>query len=225
MVLVCPPVNPVVMALPAVSAMPVPLLFRSKRIVPSPEPVFTATVYEAPVPVTVPTEVPVTPPLVVRVKSLESTPLTLPSKVPVNRTVAPLVGLAPAVLIDTTVGAIVSFVNGVDVNAPQVLLASWPWTETVCPPSANAVNWADVSAFVTFSFELSKSPSTGFMAVPAPLAPVASMKNSAPVMFGLGFPPPSLMLAVTVGGEFAGFRLTATAVGALGALPASVNVV
>ena len=67
-------------ALVAVSAIVGEVLDRSRRIVPSPLPVLTATVRVVPEPVIVPTDAPVTP-VVVRLKLPAATPVTDSEKV------------------------------------------------------------------------------------------------------------------------------------------------
>src|SRR5207302_7569281 len=75
----------------------------SRRMEPDPVPVLTVTVYVVPLPVTLVSEAPATP-LVVRVKSVRSTPVTLSLKVTVKSTLAALVGLPAARTIDCTTG-------------------------------------------------------------------------------------------------------------------------
>ena len=66
----------------------------SRRIVPLPEPVLTETIYEVPEPVTVVMDAPVTP-VVTRLKSLASTPVTDLEKYTSNFMLEELVGLIP----------------------------------------------------------------------------------------------------------------------------------
>ena len=93
-------------ALVAASVMAGEVLDRSRRIVPSPLPVLTATVRVAPVPVMVPTDAPVTP-VVVRLKLPAATPVTDSEKVTVKLTDDAPVSVA-AGTIEVTVGAVVS---------------------------------------------------------------------------------------------------------------------
>ena len=79
-------------------------------MVPLPEPVLTLTVYVAPDPVMLVMDAPVTP-VVVKLKSVISTPVTDSEKVTVKTTlVAPIV-LGLARMMEMTVGALVSIVQ------------------------------------------------------------------------------------------------------------------
>ena len=80
----------------------------------------------------------------------------------------------------------------------------------VCEPRVRAEKAPELRVAVTpSSVALLKEPSEAFIAVPLPLAPTESTKNSALVML---LPPvaASLTDAVTVGGAVAGSGLTAT---------------
>src|ERR1044071_1259077 len=80
----------------------VPLLTKSRRIVPSPLPVLTLTVY-GPLPVTPLIDAPLTP-VVVSVKSPVSRPLTLSPNETVKLTDVAFVGFVLARVIDCTAG-------------------------------------------------------------------------------------------------------------------------
>ena len=79
----------------------------------------------------------------------------------------------------------------------------------VSEPRVRAEKAPELRVAVTPSVALLKEPSEAFIAVPLPLAPTESTKNSALVML---LPPvaASLTDAVTVGGAVAGSGLTAT---------------
>src|SRR5947209_3659935 len=76
-------------------------------------------------------------------------------------------------------------------------------------PCVRAVNDADVTVQVTPSLALLKEPSEADMAVPVPLVPTESMKNSAAAMLLLPLEV-SLTEAVTVGAAFVGVGETVT---------------
>ena len=80
---------------------------RFRPTLPSPEPVFTVTVYVVPLPLTVLTDAPDTP-VVASEKSLASTPVTTSLNVTANWTLARFVGVEVARLIEDTEGAVAS---------------------------------------------------------------------------------------------------------------------
>src|SRR5262245_26870743 len=120
----------------------------------------------------------------------------------VSLTLSPL-GDKAAGVADTAVmvGATVSLTKVVVVVGPQLPAASRPCTKTVCVPSPRLTK--PLTTPVTLSVGLLKLPSDAVMAVPAPLAPIVSTKNSAAVTVLLPLDA-SLTRAVTVGAALAG---------------------
>src|SRR5438093_1237345 len=103
---------------------------RFRPRVPSPAPVLAVTVYVAPLPVTLVMEAPVTP-VAARLKSVESTPVTFWENVTVQETLAALVGLAPARLMDETMGGPVTTRLTLELVAVPLWLQPLPLAVTV----------------------------------------------------------------------------------------------
>src|SRR5438045_5522797 len=132
------------MALLPTSIIPVPLLFKSRRSVPLPPTELTVTSIVVPLPAETDAIVPVGVPVVVREKSLVSTPLTLSLNVTRNTTLAALVVCAAGVcrLIDETVGAVVSTSTPVVVGGVKVNIALLPAASLIVP-AFSAIGEAD----------------------------------------------------------------------------------
>src|SRR5262245_61266001 len=96
-------------------------------------------------------------------------------------------------------GATVSLTKVAVAVGPQLPAASSPCMKTVCVPSLKLRK--PLTTPVTFSLELLKLASAAVMAVPVPLAPIVSMKNSAAMILLLPLAA-SLTRAVTVGAVF-----------------------
>ena len=106
---------------------------RFRPIVPSPEPLLTATVYVAPLPVALVIDAPVTP-VELRMKLDESTPVTLSLKVTVKLTLPALVGLVLTRLMEETEGAVVSTNTAIVLGGVKVRPASRANPSLIVPP-------------------------------------------------------------------------------------------
>ena len=111
-------------AAPSESAVLAPFAISSSSV-PVAVPGFALTVHVVALPVTLVTLVPVPAGCAVSVKLEALTPVMLSLKVTVHATVAALVGLAPARLIETTFGAIVYFSPVVKGRLPTALLSEF----------------------------------------------------------------------------------------------------
>ena len=115
---------------PAASRIERSLSIRSRRSVPSPEPVSTLTVYVVPLPVIDEIEV-ATGPAAVITKSAASTPVTDSLKVTVKATLDADVGDEPARTIERTVGAVLSTTYMGPGSTFAKTLPARSWTEEV----------------------------------------------------------------------------------------------
>ncbi len=129
-----PLVNPPPIGFPARSAIPVPLAFRSSRIVPSPLIALTVMVYVLALTVAIEAIVPLAVPVPVSVKSEVPTPVTLSEKATVKSTVVAFVGVLPTRLIELTVGAMASTRINVVSRAGRVRTALLPTASWIVPP-------------------------------------------------------------------------------------------